>query len=400
MDDNQTQIRLRSGRPPTRPGRRIVTVVMAALAGAATLATAAATPASASTVDGIATIAGPGTTTELASGGSTTAFTVALPSLASCTGDTATGGYHVYSYLVHKGTALAGVTFKGFPSQGFGLVDSTGTYYGPANTAATTGQIIGIPNAFEWSPLVTTTGGSVTLAQLLYSGSGASASGIWEAGLVCANSSGAAVDNWNTEVTFGAKATDPNGFTWTAVPGPSGSAPAVFTSATSTTFTQGVAGTFTPTASGSPVPVITESGALPTGVTFAGGVLSGTPGTGTTGSYPVTFTATNGIGSPVNQSFTLTVVAIRILTTTLATAHLNAAYSATLSEIGGVAPIKWSTSGKLPKGLKLNKATGAVSGTVSKKAVTGTVPITFTVTDKSKPVKNTASVVINFTVAS
>jgi hypothetical protein len=84
----------------------------------------------------------------------------------------------------------------------------------------------------------------------------------------------------------------------------SGTAPAL-TSAPSTTFTQGTAGTFTVTATGSPTPTITESGALPTGVTFAGGVLSGTPTV--TGTFPITFTATNGVGSPATQSFTLTV---------------------------------------------------------------------------------------------
>ena len=165
-----------------------------------------ATEASAATVNGIATIAPPGATTALLSGGSTTQFTVSLPSLAACSRDTATGGYHVYSYLIHKGAVLSSVTFNGFPSSGFGLVDTTGTYYGAANTAATTGQIIAIPNDFEWAPLVTSDGGSVPLSQLLYTGSGTSATGIWETGLICANSSGTVVDNWNSEVSFAAKA--------------------------------------------------------------------------------------------------------------------------------------------------------------------------------------------------
>jgi hypothetical protein len=80
---------------------------------------------------------------------------------------------------------------------------------------------------------------------------------------------------------------------------------AAITSASSTTFTEGTSGSFTPTATGTPTPTITESGALPAGVTFSGGVLSGDPTV--TGTFPITFTATNGIGSPAVQNFTLTV---------------------------------------------------------------------------------------------
>ena len=274
---------------------------------------AAAGPASASTVDGKAVIAAPGVTTPLTSGGSTTPFTVVLPAQAACDGDTATGGYHVYSYLVHKGTAVSGVTFVNFPSAGLGLVDNTGTYYGPVNTAVTTGQIIGIPNSFQWAPLVS--GGGTTLAQLLYTGSGATASGTWEAGLVCANTHGAVADNWNIEVTFSASAGDPTGFTWTAVP--SGTSAPAITSATSTTFTAGTAGTFSVVTSGSPAPTVTETGALPAGVTFTGGTLTGTPTA--TGTFPITFTASNGIGSAATQSFTLTVQAASGTTTTTTT---------------------------------------------------------------------------------
>ncbi len=67
-------------------------------------------------------------------------------------------------------------------------------------------------------------------------------------------------------------------------------------------------------ATGYPVPSLTESGSLPTGVTFVDNgngtaTLSGTPGPGTQGSYPVTVTAANGVGSPATQTFTVTVTA-------------------------------------------------------------------------------------------
>jgi outer membrane protein OmpA-like peptidoglycan-associated protein len=87
---------------------------------------------------------------------------------------------------------------------------------------------------------------------------------------------------------------------------------ATITSPVSATFNVGTAGGFTVDTSGFPTPAITEKGTLPQGVTFtdngdgtAG--LSGTPATGTGGPYPITITATNGIGQPTTQSFTLTV---------------------------------------------------------------------------------------------
>jgi len=79
----------------------------------------------------------------------------------------------------------------------------------------------------------------------------------------------------------------------------------VITSANSATFTVGTFGTFTVTASNSPIS-FAVSGALPSGVTFnaSTGVLSGTPATGTKGTYNLTFTATNANGGPKPQSFT------------------------------------------------------------------------------------------------
>src|SRR5262249_5779129 len=80
-------------------------------------------------------------------------------------------------------------------------------------------------------------------------------------------------------------------------------------SANSTTFTVGAAGSFTVTGVGIPTLTLSESGALPSGVHFdaATGILSGTPDAGTGGTYPITFTATNGILPDATQAFTLTV---------------------------------------------------------------------------------------------
>jgi hypothetical protein len=192
------------------------------VAGIATIAAASLTGvgmASASTTNGIATIASSNGGTPLTSGGSTTAFTVTLPANAACTGDTATGGYHVYSYLVQQGTNIAALNFSsGTPSSGYGLVDASG-YWGAQNTAAVTGQIIGIPTDFQWQYLSAELGGA---SALLYSGG---TTGVWEAGIACANSSGALTDNWNVPVTFTSSSGDPHGFVFST--GVSSSAPEV-----------------------------------------------------------------------------------------------------------------------------------------------------------------------------
>src|SRR5208283_5268667 len=85
-------------------------------------------------------------------------------------------------------------------------------------------------------------------------------------------------------------------------------APAI-TSANNTVFTEGASGTFTVTATGTPTPTFALTGALSSGVTFdiTTGVLSGIPDTGTSGTYPLTITASNGIFPDATQNFTLTV---------------------------------------------------------------------------------------------
>ena len=65
-------------------------------------------------------------------------------------------------------------------------------------------------------------------------------------------------------------------------------------------------------ATGSPKPAITESGALPAGVTFTSGdgvaELTGTPAAGTGNDYNITFTATNSAGTDADEPYDLEVV--------------------------------------------------------------------------------------------
>ena len=128
---------------------------------------------------------------------------------------------------------------------------------------------------------------------------------------------------------------------------------AAITSANNAAFAETTPETLTVTVTGFPLPTLSETGALPPGVTFnAGtGVLSGTPAAGTSGSYPITFTAHNGVGSDAAQSFTLTVdQAAAITSTSGASFTFGLAGSFGVTTAGKPAPAL-SETGTLPAGV-------------------------------------------------
>ena len=89
--------------------------------------------------------------------------------------------------------------------------------------------------------------------------------------------------------------------------------PPQITSADHTEFTETVPGSYTVIATGSPSPSLTESGTLPSGVTFTdngdgSGTFSGTPAAGTAGAYTVTLKAHNTASPDATQTFTLYVL--------------------------------------------------------------------------------------------
>jgi hypothetical protein len=160
------------------------------------------------------------------------------------------------------------------------------------------------------------------------------------------------------------------------------------TSANKATFTVLSAGTFQVTTSGYPTPSITESGALPTGVTFVDngngtGTLAGTPATGTAGSYPITFTPSNGVGSPVVQNFTLTVGQAPAITSgnsTTFTVGTAGTFSVTTS---GFPKPNLTESGALPNGVTFTDNGNGMATLAGTAAATtgGTYPITITATN-------------------
>ena len=157
-----------------------------------------------------------------------------------------------------------------------------------------------------------------------------------------------------------------------------GTAP-TFSSASSTTFTTGSAGSFSVTTSTSsyPTPSLSESGTLPSGVTFVDngtgtGTLSGTPAAGSGGSYPITLTATNSSGT-TTQSFTLTVDQAPAITSSSSTtfnADTAGTFSVTTAS-GGYPTPTMSESGTLPSGVTFHD-NGSGTGTLSGIPATGT----------------------------
>ena len=159
-------------------------------------------------------------------------------------------------------------------------------------------------------------------------------------------------------------------------------APAI-TSSSSTTFTVGSAGSFTVTSTGNPTASLSESGSLPTGVTFADngngtGTLAGTPAAGTAGSYSLTLNASNGVGSPASQTFTLTVdVAPAITSASSTTFTEGSAGSFTVISTGNP-NAALSESGTLPAGVSFadnGDGTATLAGTPT---VSGTYPFIIT----------------------
>lgn len=176
--------------------------------------------AHASTLDGAAVITDGSTNTVITTPqASTQLFTIVLPSMAACDADTATGGYHVYSYVINGPLSSAALTTylqglnpnNDFPTKYLQLTDNGGNFYAAQNTAIGTGQVVSIPLNFDFG---------VLNSDLSNFGMPTLAGTTQEVGLLCATADNIVKDYWNQEVTFTASGTDPGGFTWT--PGVSG----------------------------------------------------------------------------------------------------------------------------------------------------------------------------------
>jgi len=155
-----------------------------------------------------------------------------------------------------------------------------------------------------------------------------------------------------------------------------------FTSGTSASFPVFTTSSFTVHTSGINLPAIQNSSSLPPGVTFTDNgngtaTLAGKPTA--TGTYVLNLAATNGTTPNASQSFTL-YAGFVVTTTSLPSASPGGSYSAQITATGGTTPYKYKVKG-LPKGVKANKSTGAVTGTLLAKDKPGKYTVTVTVTD-------------------
>jgi hypothetical protein len=138
------------------------------------------------------------------------------------------------------------------------------------------------------------------------------------------------------------------------------------------------------------------AGTLPAGLNLnsATGAISGTPTSAVTAT-PLTFMVTDSSAVAQTASKSLTLAVITQLTTAPKVSlncNVGSACSITLTATGGVTPYSWQlTSGTLPSGLKLNSATGVISGTAT--TALAATPFTFVVTDSGTPQQSATSTV-------
>jgi len=124
-----------------------------------------------------------------------------------------------------------------------------------------------------------------------------------------------------------------------------------------------------------------EDGALPTGMSFSAGVLSGTPTQ--TGSFPITVTATDANSCTGSQSLTVVIAcpAIDLAPSNLPGGTVGTSYTQSVTASSGIAPYTYEvTSGAQPAGLTLSSG-GLLAGSP---LVPGTFDFTVTATDANR----------------
>jgi|SRR5690242_9365717 len=179
-------------------------------------------------------------------------------------------------------------------------------------------------------------------------------------------------------------------------------APAI-TSGISLTLVVGTAASFTVTSTGTPTPSLTEAGTLPGGMTFTDNgdgtaTLAGTPAAGTGKAYSITFTASNGVGSPASQSFTLTVDEAVSITSSNSTAFTVGTSGLFAVLTRGFPMPTLTETGALPSGVTFTD-NGNGSGKLAGIPTTGagkTFPVTFTAANGSgSPVSQSFTLTID-----
>lgn len=149
-----------------------------------------------------------------------------------------------------------------------------------------------------------------------------------------------------------------------------------------------------------PLAYTISAGALPAGLNLgpSSGIITGTPTTQGSATFTVKVTDSS---TPTAQTATkqFTVVinpSLSITSSSLPSGTVGTAYSAPLSEAGGIPPFSWTiTVGALPAGLAIDGTTGAISGTPT---TAGTSNFTVQVVDNGAP-HQTATKALSITIA-
>jgi hypothetical protein len=303
----------------------------------------------------------PAPTVSVTAGTLPAGLTLSPAGVLSGTPDPGTGGVHNLTFTATNGIGANAVqAFTLTVNQAPAITSASAATF-LVNTAGTTFQVLmtGFP-----APTVSVTAGTLPTGLTLSSGG---------------TLSGTPTQSGSFPVTLTAtNGTLPNATQSFTV---AVNAPPAITSANTDTFIVGTADSFTVTTTGFPAPTVSQTGALPAGITFTPGtkVLGGTATQ--TGVFPLVFTATNAVPPDATQNFTLNVVcpAITVNPSTLPDGLFNTAYGpVTFSQTGSTgSSFTWSAPG-LPAGIAIAPTTGIVSGTPTNTVVNGVVAITVT----------------------
>ncbi|HET9898799.1 MAG TPA: putative Ig domain-containing protein [Streptosporangiaceae bacterium] len=144
------------------------------------------------------------------------------------------------------------------------------------------------------------------------------------------------------------------------------------------------------------------SGTLPTGLSFdsVSGAIVGTPAK--KGKFTIKVHVTDSSSPPQQVTVTVTVNVAAVPKLTLSRrapvgGAVGVPYTAGLGFSGGRAPYTWSVSkGKLPPGLVIDKISGMITGTPTRR---GKFALTIKVTDSTKPKHEVATAPITITIA-
>jgi streptogramin lyase len=174
-----------------------------------------------------------------------------------------------------------------------------------------------------------------------------------------------------------------------------GTSPAI-TSPGSAATSMRVPFSFTVTTSGAPTPALSESGTLPAGITFTDNgdgtaTLAGEATAGTTGSYPITITASNGFSPDATQDFILTVdtstSAPAITSADSDTETVGVPFSYTVTTDGYPAPAL-TRKGHLPSDISFTDngdGTATISSSGPAASDAGSYPLTVTADNGVSP---------------